>query len=347
VHQTLHLNNLVVGLVIGIQSAATLACRHFSGTLCDTRGSRLAVQYGAALSVLSGLVYLLANALVPYPAVSLIALLSGRVLLGMGESLLITGALAWGVGLLGHSRSGKVMAWVGIAMYGAVACGAPLGIFVEAWAGAALAFATVAIMPLLGWLAVLSLQRVPANGNGHLPFYRVVRQVGKSGMGLALGTVGFGSLASFISLYFEQRGWSGAPMALTVFGAAYIVVRLFFAHLPDRLGGGRVALVSLLIEAAGQALLWKATSPAVALSGAALTGVGFSLVFPSFGVEAVKRLAPENKGAALGAYVAFFDLALGLTAPLAGLIAGQFGYAAIYCFGAISACISALLALTL
>jgi predicted MFS family arabinose efflux permease len=85
----------------------------------------------------------------------------------------------------------------------------------------------------------------------------------------------------------------------------------------------------------------------MALAGAALTGVGFSLVFPSFGVAAVRKLGPENKGVALGAYVAFFDLALGVTGPLAGYIAGHLGYATIYALGALSAAVAALLSLSL
>jgi MFS family permease len=349
VHGTLHLNNLLVGVVIGIESAATLAFRHFSGTLCDNRGSRLAVHYGCLLSALSGLGYLLANSFSAQPLTSLAILLLGRILLGLGESLLITGALAWGIGLLGHHRSGKVMAWVGIAIYGAIACGAPLGIFIRNQVGMAAAFASVAVFPLLGRLAIGSLKTLlpTATGNKRIPFYAVMRTVGIPGAGLALATVGFGGLASFGSLFFAQKNWPGAPMALALFGAAYILVRLFLAHLPDRLGGGRVALVSLLTEAAGQIMIWTASSPAQALAGSALTGLGFSLVFPSFGVEAVKRLSPENRGVALGAYVAFFDLALGLTAPLAGWIAGRWGYAAIYCFGAISAGVSVLLALSL
>ena len=346
VHQTLHYNNLMVGVVIGIQSAATLVSRHFSGTLCDTKGSRPAVHYGAILCAVSGLAYVLASIFLHQPLISLIILLLGRIVSGLGESLLITGALAWGIGLLGHHRSGKVMAWVGIAIYGAVACGAPLGVFVRDQAGMTAVFAVVAVVPLLGRLMIGSLKTLVPTGNKRIPFYTVMWKVGRQGAGLALGTVAFGGLASFISLYFAQKNWSGASMALVFFGAAYIIVRLFLAHLPDRFGGKRIALVTLLVEAAGQVLIWTAHSPVQALAGSALTGLGFSLVFPAFGVEAVKRLAPENRGVALGAYVAFFDLALGLTAPVAGLIAGQWGYAAIYCFGAVSALISFLLALS-
>ena len=347
VHQRLHFGNLLVGIVIGLQSVATMATRHFSGSLADTRGSRAAVIAGIALSAFSGTFYLLSCLSSGQAVRSLVALIAGRILLGCGESLLITGALSWGIGLLGHERSGKTMAWVGIAMYGALACGAPLGLLLRDHLGFAGCFAAVILFPLLGLLFLFPLQAVPVSGAVRLPFYKVIGKVGRPGAGLALATVGFGGLASFISLYFIQRGWVGASLALTTFGAAYILTRLCFAHLPDKLGGDRVALFSLLVEACGQILLWRAGTPLIALIGSALTGLGFSLVFPSFGVLAIKRLPPHQKGIALGAYVAFFDLALGVTAPVAGIIAGWFGYAAIYCFGAIASVISALLALSL
>ena len=69
--------------------------------------------------------------------------------------------------------------------------------------------------------------------------------------------------------------------------------------------------------------------------GAALTGLGFSLVFPALAVEAVSLVPAPNRGAALGAYSVFADLSLGATGPIAGFIIGSFGYAAIYFSAAI------------
>ncbi|MES1249960.1 MAG: MFS transporter, partial [Chitinophaga rupis] len=105
VHQQLHFNNLMVGIVIGLQSAATLATRHFSGRLADTRGSRPAVRAGIVLSAIAGVFYLFSYFLSGQAITSLVMLIAGRMLLGCGESLLITGALSWGIGLLGHERS--------------------------------------------------------------------------------------------------------------------------------------------------------------------------------------------------------------------------------------------------
>ena len=76
-----------------------------------------------------------------------------------------------------------------------------------------------------------------------------------------------------------------------------------------------------MIEAVGQALIWLAVRPEMALAGAALTGFGFSLVYPGFGVEAVRRVPAQSRGLAMGAYTAFLDLAQGLASPALGLIA--------------------------
>ena len=59
----------------------------------------------------------------------------------------------------------------------------------------------------------------------------------------------------------------------------------------------------------------------MALAGAALTGFGFSLVYPGFGVEAVRRVPAQSRGLAMGGYTAFLDLAQGIASPALGLIA--------------------------
>ena len=152
-------------------------------------------------------------------------------------------------------------------------------------------------------------------GGHRMAFKSVVLRVFPHGMALGLGSVGFGTLAAFVALYYASRSWEGAAHALSAFGCAFIGVRLLFAGTITRYGGFRVAQVSFLVEAAGLALLWLAPSAGLALMGAALTGCGFALVFPAIGVEAVARVPAGSRGAALGAYSAFLDLALGVTGP--------------------------------
>ena len=163
-----------------------------------------------------------------------------------------------------------------------------------------------------------------------LPFYRVLGLIWRQGLGLSLGSIGFGSIISFVTLYFQSQHWDGAGATLGACGSAYILTRLVAGHLPDKFGGTKVAVASLAIESAGLLLLFFASSPTLAIVGSVLTGAGFALVFPSMGVVAVKRVPAASRGSALGGYVAFFDIGLAVSGPTAGFIAAEYGYPAIF-----------------
>jgi predicted MFS family arabinose efflux permease len=162
-------------------------------------------------------------------------------------------------------------------------------------------------------------------------------------MGLGLGSIGFGVLATFITLDFAHRHWAGAALALTIFGALFIFARLLFAGWINRIGGYRVALLCFMTEIGGLLLLWQAHTRLIAFGGAALTGFGFSLVFPALGVEAVHAIPPQDKGTALGAYGVFMDFSLMITGPVAGAIIGVWGFPAMYLFAACAVLLALLL----
>ncbi|WP_313624698.1 arabinose transporter [Achromobacter sp.] len=341
---TLAMGALAVGVVAGVQFAAALLSRAGAGAMADRRGAKRAMTCGFALGALAGLFYLLADGLGDQPQAAYSALLAGRAVMGCAESLIVTGALSWGVGLVGPQNSGRVMAWVGVAIYAAFALGAPAGMRLYGASGlAGIAWATV-LIPVAA-LALVLPQRAPhvgVAGAMRPPFYRVLGLVWLPGLGLALSSVGFGMITGFVSLLFDARGWSGAAWMFTAFGVGFILARVFFAGLPDRLGGARVASVCVLIEAFGQGLIWSAATPAWAYAGAVLTGAGYSLAFPAFCVEAVRRVPAAIRGTAMGAYVAFLDVALGLGSPAAGWVAGLRGYDAVFALG--GACALAALA---
>lgn len=346
-HETLGMGTLVIGLVIGLQFVVALLSRPWAGNFADLRGTKRAVVIGCLLAASSGLVYLVSLAFVATPNTSVWIVVLGRILLALGESLIATGALGWSLGLVGSQNAGKVMVWVGIAIYGAYALGAPLGVAVNNQWGFAGIAAAVAAISFLALAVVVNVHAITLTATKRTPFYTVLGAVLWPGMGLALSSVGFGLITAFIALLFAAKQWGNSSLVFTAFGLVFIGARIFFGHLPDKLGGAKVAMVSVAIEAVGLLFIWGAGSAPLAYIGAALTGFGYSLAYPGFGVEAVRRAPPQSRSLAMGAYVAFMDIALGLTTPMAGALAGAKGISSIYLAGTITVALALVIALRL
>jgi MFS family permease len=345
-HDKLGFSNLIVGLVIGIQFLATVLTRGYAGRLTDEFGGKRAALHGGAVCALGGLVYLISAMLGLSPSMSLAIIVLGRLAAGFGESQLVTGCVSWSIASVGPQRAGMSMSWTGIAMFAALAIGAPIGMALYQGYGLQAVMIACIVAPLIAAVIAFREASYTTPSGQRLPFYRVIGQIWREGLGLMLSGVGLSGLTAFASLYFAARSWGHAGLVMTAFGIGFIFVRVVLGSLPDRMSGYRVALWSLVVEAIGQAMLWFAPYEIVALAGALVTGLGCALVFPALGVEALKRVLPANRGSAMGAFVAFLDIAYGVSGPAAGAIAGQFGYAAVYMFGAASSLLGAALVLT-
>jgi MFS family permease len=337
VHTQLGYGSVLAGFAISCQYIATLMSRPLAGRMADSAGPKRSVVIGLCACAISGVFLIGAAFARPLPWLSLALLLVSRLVLGCGESCVGTGAIMWGIGRVGHTHTARVISWNGITTYGALALGAPLGVLLETHVGFASIGAVICVVALLGVAAAAAQPAIPVAHGERLPFRHVFTRILPHGMGLALGSAGFGSIATFITLYYVSRHWANPAFSLTVFGLLFVGTRLLFANAIKTHGGFYVALISFFVEAAGLLLLWLAPVPLLALAGAALTGCGFALIFPALGVEAVGLVPPASRGAALGGYSLFLDLSLGVTGPLAGLIAGDFGYPQVFLFAAVAA----------
>ena len=337
VHNHLGFGTVIAGLVISVQYLATLLSRPYASRIIDNLGSKRAVMYGLAGCGLSGVLMLASSWTSATPALSLTCLLIGRLVLGSAESLVGSGSIGWGIGRVGAHNTAKVISWNGIASYGAIAIGAPLGVLMVSHWGMWSMGASIIALATVGLLLAWPKRAAPIVSGVRLPFLHVLGRVFPHGAGLALGSIGFGTIATFITLYYATNHWENAVLCLSLFGASFIGARLLFGNLINRIGGFRVAIACLSVETLGLLLLWLAPNPELALAGAALSGFGFSLVFPALGVEAVNLVPASSRGAAVGAYSLFIDLSLGITGPLVGAVAAGFGFASIFLFAALAA----------
>jgi MFS family permease len=170
VHDGLGQGTFMVGLVTGSQFAAALATRMWAGNHADTKGAKRAVVVGLLAASAGGWLYLLSLQFVHAPKLSSAILLVGRTVLGGGESFIITGALGWGVALAGAEGTGKVMSWMGTAMYAAFAAGAPIGTALYGGQGFTAVAGATAVVPLMTLLLVARLSPVAPRGECDRPF---------------------------------------------------------------------------------------------------------------------------------------------------------------------------------
>jgi predicted MFS family arabinose efflux permease len=341
-HFTLGYSATLAGFLISLQYAATLISRSAVGRACDTLGPKKVVLGGLGAAAVSG-ACILAAARGGQDWAVLFWLCLSRLWLGAAESCTGTGCIAWGIGRVGAPHTAEVMSWNGVASYGGIALGAPVGVMLDHAGGLASLGWFSSGLAVLGLAAGLFLPGVPVIPGVRMGLGRVLKRVLPFGVVLALASAGFGTIVAFITLYYASHHWNGAAYALSAFGVAFVAIRLFFAGTIRRFGGFACASVSLLAETIGLALLFIAPYEALALLGAALTGVGMSLIFPAMAVEALKGVELSSRGAAIGLYTVFLDLSLGITGPLAGALIGQVGYPPVYLMGSIAAGLACML----
>jgi MFS family permease len=334
VHLQLGYNAIIAGLAISVQYVATLTSRPFAGRMADSMGAKRTTIVGLLVGTTSGIILWLGSLLTGYHLAGLCLLLLSRLVLGFGESWIATGATLWGIGRVGGSETAKVISWSGIASFGAIALGAPVGLALEHTFGfGSIGVVSVTVM-LFAFLWASRTAAISIVQGEALALGKVFQRVFPYGLSLALGGIGFGTIASFMTLYYATRHWQNPGLSLSLFGVAFVSARLLFEGTITKWGGYRVAIVSLAFECAGLVLLWLAGTPLTAEFGAALTGFGFSLVFPALGVEAVRNVPTRNRGSALGLFTAFIDLSLGISGPIAGLIISLVGYPQMFFFAA-------------
>lgn len=334
----LHSSNLAVGIVVGAFSVTSVFCRPLAGRLADGRGRRIVLVVAALVMSLGGLLYLFAG--------SVASLVLARLVVGVGEGALYTAGATWAVDLAPARHQGLALGLFGLAVWGGLSLGPLIGELLRSAAGYNAVWALTAALPLAGALIAACVPEPGRALRGRVTqrmalFPRAAR---RPGIALALANFGYAALAGFVILDLRSYGVSGGASVFTAFASAVFLSRIALSTLPDRLGPRATATGAALFEALGLAIIALAHSLEGALAGALVMGIGFSMLFPALALMVVGEVGEERRGSALGAFTAFFDIGVGLGAPLAGAVAALAGYSAVFLLASIAALGTAALA---
>jgi MFS family permease len=335
VHGPLDAGNIAVGIVIGSYAITGLLLRPFAGRLADHRGRKPTVLVGATLVAVGGFMYLL-----PLGVAGLIA---ARLVLGAGEGAVFTAGSAWIIDLAPVERRGRVIGLYGLAVWAGLSVGPLFGELLLHASGYTPVWVLAGILPLVGAMIATRIpdpfQPSPQIAEEDHPL--IEREAVRPGAALALGSIGYATVAAFVVLHLEARGVGHGATVFGAFATMVVLTRLVGGDLPDRIGPVRVAIAAALVEAAGLITIGVAQSLPIAIAGALAMGAAFSLLYPSLSLIVVSRVSDTRRGAALGTFTAFFDAGVGLGAPLAGAMAALTSYEGAFFLSATIALVSA------
>ncbi|WP_312765875.1 MFS transporter [Epilithonimonas sp.] len=325
---------LVAGIVISLQYMMTFLMRAYSGKIIDSKGPKPAVLISMLGFAFTGLVLIMAYYFRFSPIISLLFLIITRLFTGGAEGMVGASPINWAIMTFGEKHTAKIISYNGVACYGALALGASLGVTIVKYSN----FYGLGILIILLGLIGFFIARNKENRTGkqseekQKSFWNVLEKVAPFGLCLAMGGLGFATISTFITLYYDYYHWQNGAMCLSVFGILFVAGRLVFNNAINRFGGINVAIASLAVEALGLTIIALSYHPYFVLIGAGITGLGFSLIFPALGVMAMKTVPSSNQGSALAGYGLFIDISLGITGPLIGGVADAFGLPYIFPF---------------
>lgn len=333
IHETLGFNTIIAGAVIGSQYIMTFFMRAYAGTIVDKKGPKPAIIVSMICFMLTGILLWAAFYTSASPLLSISLLAASRLLTGCGEGMVGASPVNWAILRVGDEHTSTAISYNGISNYSSMAIGAPLGVILSQHLGNWSIAAFTILVGLIGLISTINKKALYSlSTEVRNSFFSVLKIVSPFGIGLALAGIGFGTISTFITLYYNYKGWENAAICITCFSTMFVLGRFVLTGSINKIGGVKIALYSMIIESVGLLMISFAPSPLLTIIGASITGLGFSMVFPALGVEAVKRASSANKGAALGAYGLFIDISLGVSGPLVGLVAKQFGMNFIFPF---------------
>jgi MFS family permease len=315
VEDVLHGGGTAVGIAVGAFAVSAAALRPLVGRIGDARGRRILVLGGGTIAGLSVLGYAAAD--------NLGWLLAMRLLTGVGEAAMFVGAATAVQDLAPTSRRGEATSYFSVAVYGGLAIGPLVGEACRTQWGVRSAWYVSAGMCFVAVLVGLGMPSArPAAEHTQLVGKRRFLHPAalRPGVILALSTTAFAGFSAFVPLYVKQVGLDSSGLIFAEYAVAVLLVRIFAARLPDRLGSIRGASLAMVLQSTGLLAMcgWN-TSTGLYVS-TFVYSMGVSLLYPSLFPLVVDAAPEAERSQAIATFTLFFDVSQGLGAFVLGIV---------------------------
>ena len=271
-------------------------------------------------------------------------LLPFRALMGVGEAALFVGAAILVVELSPENRKAEAASYLSVAVFGGLSVGPIIGELVmgdvpEGARGLSAGhFDRVFVVTALASLLAAAVSLTAPAFVGAKP-ERIRRKVSwfhprslRPGMILALGMAAWTSFTSFVPTFSKSIGLSGSARFFTVYSILCLVLRLFGAKTPERLGLRRSVWIAMSLLLCGVTSVGVLGNEIGIWIGTTFFALGISFFYPSLLAMAVEGSESDERVEVVASFTSFFEiggviggLALGVVGQLFGERSTFFG----------------------
>jgi MFS family permease len=314
-----------VGWFLGGLTLGSAVAAAWTGALADVLGRRRVLAAAALLLAICGAAY---AAIPSWTLLVALAVPHGVI----WSSLLVSGNTEL-MRLVPEARRAEGIAYFGLATNLSIAVAPAVGFLLIENSWTSLCGAIVVLDLVVAGLAWALPDDPPVGPRAvHrlLPHRAVDWRTLRVAVALLLVSVGYGGLTSFVALYAEARQIAPKGVFFTAFAVSIIASRPLLARSIDRRGARRVLPASIVVTAAGLALVPFQHTRGGLIAAGVVFGAGFSILGPAFSSWTIANVDAEKRGAAFGALLAAFDLGIGAGSFLFGTVIALGGWLAAY-----------------
>jgi MFS family permease len=344
---TFNANNTQVGLILTVFVIAALVSRPMAGPWMKKFGAKKVFLAAAMLFLVASSLYLASN--------TLWFLLGLRVVQGFAFGIATSSAGTIAAYVVPKGRTGEGLGYFAMFMSLAMVFGPFIGLTLIQHAPFPVLFLCCAVFSLLSFVCGLLVQ-VPSLES---PTQSTAESTGKQATGLLtlfepsaipialcgfLVAFAYGGISGFVSVYGNGLGLTKITnYFFAVYALMVVLPRPLLGRLFDRVGANAVVYPGIVLYVIGQWFLSQADTGLGYLGSAAVIGLGYGALFPSFQALAVQAAPYHRKGYATSTYLFFYDAGIGVGSLLLGMVAGQGNYGRMYVVSAIVAAFTVLL----
>jgi MFS family permease len=324
-----------IGLTIAMFAGAAIVARPLLGRLADRYGRRVLLVGGATLAGLAGIA--------TSQVTEFWQLLVLRGVMGIGEAAVFVGAATLIADLSPRDRRAEGASYFSVAVFGGIGIGPMFGEFLlddtqfeRAFAAAGVFALLAAVVAMFAPARVAPLEAVddsiasavPASGRRKIMHPAAVMP----GVVLASGVAAFATFGAFIPEYSREVGLATSGGLFAAYSVTSLLVRIFGATLPERLGPRRAVTIALGTVGIGLAILALVPTVAALWVASVFVGIGMAFNYPSLLALTVNRASDSDRAWAISSFTMFFEvgsvfggLFIGGFAQVVGKQTGFFG----------------------